>query len=41
MSEFLARYGGEIWTLTLEHLWLTGRGDAAGGGDCGFRWGSG
>jgi osmoprotectant transport system permease protein len=24
MSEFLARYGSEIATLTLEHLWLTG-----------------
>jgi osmoprotectant transport system permease protein len=24
MSGFLARYGGEIWILTLEHLWLTG-----------------
>ena len=23
-SGFLAQYGGEIWTLTLEHLWLTG-----------------
>lgn len=23
-SEFLMRYGGEIATLTLEHLWLTG-----------------
>jgi len=21
---FMAQYGGEIWTLTLEHLWLTG-----------------
>ncbi|HEX4005134.1 MAG TPA: ABC transporter permease [Acidobacteriaceae bacterium] len=24
MSEFLSRYGGEIATLTVEHLWLTG-----------------
>src|SRR3984885_5441136 len=24
MSSFLARYGSEIATLTLEHLWLTG-----------------
>jgi osmoprotectant transport system permease protein len=24
MTEFLQRYGGEIATLTLEHLWLTG-----------------
>ena len=23
-SGFLAQYGSEIWTLTLEHLWLTG-----------------
>ena len=23
-SGLLAQYGGEIWTLTLEHLWLTG-----------------
>ena len=24
MSGFLAQYGSQIWTLTLEHLWLTG-----------------
>lgn len=24
MSAFLAQHGSEIWTLTLEHLWLTG-----------------
>jgi len=24
VSQFLARYGGEIATLTVEHLWLTG-----------------
>src|SRR3984957_4986421 len=23
-SGFLTQYGGEIWTLTIEHLWLTG-----------------
>jgi len=23
-SGFLAQYGGEIATLTMEHLWLTG-----------------
>ncbi|MGD0894324.1 MAG: ABC transporter permease, partial [Terracidiphilus sp.] len=24
MNAFLSQYGGEIGTLTLEHLWLTG-----------------
>jgi osmoprotectant transport system permease protein len=35
MSGFLATVRRRDCELTLEHLWLTGRGDAAGDGDCG------